>query len=366
MDDAAIERGVILLASLVATAGGALWLVFGVPRQDAPPRSATALSPRSAEPYRGPVGVVKHDPERSAGGLNLVVSRHAVGAVLLDMNGAELQRWTAPWPDPRSPVAAWRRARMLPGGGLVALCEAVGVLAVDPMSQDLWHRRLLAHGTFEVAPNGGIVVLTRPQRNLEDISHMQPVADDVLVWLDSAGEEVAKTSLFDAFRRSSNEAWRDVAAEGGPLLDVAAFHTIGAGFAAPFFEGHVLLAVRRLGLVAVVDPASGLLTWSVSGPWGHPVDAHATANGGLLVADEVRVVEVDVATLSVRWEYPAKAENVQRLANGNTLIVESAVGRAVEVTPDGLAVWEYINTHLNPADPSQPAWLDVQRLPGGA
>ena len=31
----------------------------------------------------------------------------------------------------------------------------------------------------------------------------------------------------------------------------------------------------------------------------------------------------------------------QRLGNGNTLIVESNNGRAVEVTPDGRTVWEF-------------------------
>ena len=33
----------------------------------------------------------------------------------------------------------------------------------------------------------------------------------------------------------------------------------------------------------------------------------------------------------------------QRLANGNTLVTESENGRAIEVTPRGQIVWEYIN-----------------------
>ena len=34
-----------------------------------------------------------------------------------------------------------------------------------------------------------------------------------------------------------------------------------------------------------------------------------------------------------------------RLDNGNTLIVESLAGRALEVTPAGEIVWEYYNPH---------------------
>jgi len=39
---------------------------------------------------------------------------------------------------------------------------------------------------------------------------------------------------------------------------------------------------------------------------------------------------------------------VQRLANGNTLINEGLYGRLFEVTPDGDAVWEYVNPYLSP------------------
>ena len=36
---------------------------------------------------------------------------------------------------------------------------------------------------------------------------------------------------------------------------------------------------------------------------------------------------------------------VQRLPNGNTLIVESNNGRAIEVTPGEEVVWEYFNPY---------------------
>ena len=38
--------------------------------------------------------------------------------------------------------------------------------------------------------------------------------------------------------------------------------------------------------------------------------------------------------------------SAQRLANGNTLLCESAFGRIFEVTREGYVCWEYVNPHF--------------------
>jgi hypothetical protein len=38
--------------------------------------------------------------------------------------------------------------------------------------------------------------------------------------------------------------------------------------------------------------------------------------------------------------------NAQRLPNGNTLINEASFGRVFEVTPQGEAVWEFVNPYF--------------------
>ena len=67
-----------------------------------------------------------------------------------------------------------------------------------------------------------------------------------------------------------------------------------------------------------------------------------------------QVLEFDPFTQKVIWEYSRKKENEffsrtcgsnQRLANGNTLITETDMGRAFEVTHDKEIVWEYINPY---------------------
>jgi len=76
--------------------------------------------------------------------------------------------------------------------------------------------------------------------------------------------------------------------------------------------------------------------------------------------DHSRVLEFDPTTLEIVWQYTARTagfspfeedakfyshykSGVQRLPNGNTLIMESMYGRIIEVTRDHEIVWEYIS-----------------------
>lgn len=61
---------------------------------------------------------------------------------------------------------------------------------------------------------------------------------------------------------------------------------------------------------------------------------------------------MDPVTSKVRWSYGGRADqpldseargSVSRLANGNTLIVESGAGRLLEVSREGDVVWEFLN-----------------------
>ena len=65
----------------------------------------------------------------------------------------------------------------------------------------------------------------------------------------------------------------------------------------------------------------------------------------LLVTEMSQVVEYDLTTNKSVWKKQAnQARSVQRLPNGNTLLVESGgtlSGRMVEVTPDGEEVWTF-------------------------
>jgi len=80
------------------------------------------------------------------------------------------------------------------------------------------------------------------------------------------------------------------------------------------------------------------------GSVGHLVNS---GDNRLLVTEAAKVVEYDLTTKKAVWSHPASnARGVQRLPNGNTLIVEGnatadGTNRVVEVTPEGEEVWTY-------------------------
>ena len=124
-------------------------------------------------------------------------------------------------------------------------------------------------------------------------------------------------------------------------------------------KGDLLLSVRELDLVLILDPRQARIRW-IYGP-GVLQRQHQPSlldNNRLLIFDNgtfakrSRVVELDPAKSKIVWTYQARGffspirGGCQRLPNGNTLIVESERGRALEVAPDGTLVWEFFNPDM--------------------
>ena len=84
-----------------------------------------------------------------------------------------------------------------------------------------------------------------------------------------------------------------------------------------------------------------------------------------------RVVEVDAVNREIVWQYEGTVEerfyslsmgSAQRLPNGNTLVGESLQGRAFEVTPEGMIVWEWRNPEYDP-ETHKGAFYRIERYP---
>jgi len=77
----------------------------------------------------------------------------------------------------------------------------------------------------------------------------------------------------------------------------------------------------------------------------HPRYAEETPDGAVLISDYFgnRVFEVDKGSMDVIWEFTDLDEPncAHRLANGNTMIVDSGNERIIEVNPAGAIVWTY-------------------------
>lgn len=126
-----------------------------------------------------------------------------------------------------------------------------------------------------------------------------------------------------------------------------------------FVEGGYLISARGLDLIAVIDPRDGSVPWFQQGPWKAQHDPEITPAGTMLLFDNhppgpSRVVEVGLNDLAERWSwaggqgrsfYTECCGTAARLANGNTLVVVTDEGIAVEVAPDGAVVWEWHSPH---------------------
>jgi len=140
-------------------------------------------------------------------------------------------------------------------------------------------------------------------------------------------------------------------------------------------NGDIVVSFRTISTVIIIDRETDAIIWKLGAPplCGQHAPA-PLANGNLLLFDNgphrldhpipfSRVIEVEVPTKKIVWEYREKREsdffsprisNAQRLPNGNTLICEGDFGRLFEVTMAGEIVWEYVNPYFGgpPAMPN--------------
>jgi hypothetical protein len=329
-------------------------------------------------PARSASWVTVHDPARAQPGLNLYVSGHAPEAVLMDMTGGVLHRWRhrleSLWPDLyRGPgaetirrVEYWRRALLLPDGGLLAIYEGLGVVRLDARSRLVWAYRGGAHHDLFVHPEGGLWVLDRRAIVLPRIHPDEHVLEDLVTVLDPAdGSVLRQISVLEAFERSPYAPLLAAMKPGGDLLHTNTLRLLGEEALAlghpAFRPGNLLLSVLELDALAVLDPHVEEVVWAATGPWRRQHQPVLLPEGKMLLFDNLglgdrsRVVELDPLSGKLGWSYPDPTDpallfsktlgSCQRLANGNTLITESENGRALEVTAAGEVVWEFLTPH---------------------
>lgn len=314
--------------------------------------------------------IAVHDAAAVAPGLNLVLSGHAAEAVLMDRDGRVLHRWRQPlrrlWPDlAKDPEMAkleyWRRAWLFPNGDLLGIYEGLGIVKLDARSNVLWSRRGGFHHDLQVLEDGRIWVLDRDGKVIPRINPEEGILEDFVTVLGPDGGVVRRVSLLEAFERSRFAPLLGRMERAGDVFHTNTLEVLDGRYASrdpAFREGNVLLSVLKLDTIAVLDPAigdGGEIVWAKQGSWRRQHQPTFLAGGNLLLFDNrgpggeaSRVIEVDPGTGEVVWQYgkdlfSKTLGSCQRLPNGNTLITESENGRALEVTRDGRAVWEYYN-----------------------
>jgi hypothetical protein len=333
--------------------------------------------------------VTVHDPSRALEGWNLYVSGHGCEALLVDMQGTVLHRWSYDydelWPEAEVPADAagrgkWRRAYLFPNGDLLAIHEGIGMIKLDRDSQLLFEYPGKTHHDVDVLEDGRIWTLGREVELIPRIDPEVPCMDDFLVELDAQGRELQRISVLECLERGEAAELLARMPETKELFHTNAIEVLRrdvAGLPA-FAPGNLLISLRHLDAIAVVDPRERKVVWWLTGDFRAQHEPTLLASDNLLLFDNrgggeaSSVLELDPRTGAVVWSYAGTREHpfyshacgtAWRLANGNTLINESDAGRAFEVTPEGEIVWEFYNPHRGGPEGEYIACLyDLQRI----
>lgn len=321
-------------------------------------------------------------------GYTLFTYRYSSNAFLADMTGKIVYRWQLPfnsvWKNQKhikKPVPEeWiylEKAHVFPNGDLIAVYTGVGdtpygygMVKVDKDSNVLWTYAGNTHHDFTIDPKtGNIFALTqtleRSEQKLFETESNTLLIDEIVI-LSPDGQEIQKFSIPEAIQNSPYALLLNDYLKNSAKWD--RFHTNSINILTPelsaafpmFKEGNLLISIRNLDTVAVFDMAKKQIIWAYNGLWRAQHSAHFLSNGNILVFDNKghakdkhiysRVIELDPKTLGVSWHYAGNKNNpfftdsygrVQRLPNGNTLIVESLNSRVFEVTPNKNIVWDY-------------------------
>jgi hypothetical protein len=247
----------------------------------------------------------------------------------------------------------------------------------------LWSYRGGCHHDLCVTPEGLVYILTSEKQNLSWLGPDDHLIDNGIAVLDAQGHELRRFSLLDCLRRSAYAPLIEHLPKQGDALHANTVSLLDGSHAAAnpaFRAGNVLVSFLGCDTVAVVDMDREAVVWAITGMWRAQHQPSLLPNGNLLVfdnrgaGDKSRVIEVNPLTQAVAWQYPGDSGaelysewcgSAARLPNGNTLITETDNGRAIEVTPDGDIVWEFINPNQTVQDGVTlvSALFEVVRLP---
>jgi len=327
-------------------------------------------------------GVVLRRPE-AAQGYTLVTGLSKAEAILIDLQGTELRRWT----DPEGCRGHWDQATLLRNGDLLCLDpwnETLLRLGFDGHS--VWRLSLAVHHEATELPDGRILVLARRLRVIPAIDPSRRSVDHLVAVVSGDGRVLEEHSLYDLLQkepvvlpvarpRELENLPPDYGVDPMHASSLSWLESPGAQEKNPLLRsGRVLVTFRNLDSVALVDLAEGRCV----GAWGkgvlhHPHDASFREDGSLLVLEDgddprlgARVLELDPLTEHVRWEYRAPFPGafpssgrgtIQPLEEGHVLVGSSNLAEAFELTRSGEPAWRYVSSSR-----PVPGVLGIQRV----
>lgn len=311
-------------------------------------------------------GVTVYDRARAAHGLNLFSSQHRSTAFLMDMDGTVVHRWVTD--------RHMGGVELDPDGNLFVIDTDKGLRKLDFAGNELWFAEARVHHDIDVAADGSIWMLTRETRAIERDGVTYDILDDRIVVATADGVVTDRSlSLYDVIgdripqqRLDALAAWLAHRDDDGLDTKVVedtpydVFHAnaidwLDRDIPGVARRGQLLLSVREIDTVLILDFDTKQVVWAMDEGLSRQHHPSLLPSDNLLIFDNgvssnaSRVIEVDPTTYELVWQFRGDPPSAffsrlrgaaQRLPNGNTLITDSANGRAVEVDRDGAVVWE--------------------------
>jgi len=320
-------------------------------------------------------GLRGYDPDRASPGFTLFSPDEGRTAYLIDLRGEVVHTWQMPYPE---------------GGAYLTEQGRLFYSGQIPNDTYLGRRPFMAGSALEMDWNGKILwEVKHPEHTHNGIRLRngnvmlicnRPLPDDIIPKVSGgrAGTEFDNGKMLGDYLVEMTtdgkivwewRAWEhlDPVKDGiTAVQDNRDEWTHGNGiFEMP--DGNILFSFRHISTVVMINRQTGAIYWKLGAP---PLSGqHAPyilANGNVLLFDNgphrldstfpfSRVLEIDPATKNIIWMFQEaipsnffspRISNAQRLPNGNTLINEGWFGRFFEVTPEGDAVWEYVNPYF--------------------
>ncbi len=346
------EAAALAMALLGASACGSR---VEPPAPPPPPAEAVADSVAADDLHHelqaldGTAWVRSYDPARSAGGLNLLLYRRRVPAVV-DLNGHLVHSWPQ--------VRATGRARLDGEGRLTVIGTDSRIKEYDWDGRLLWSFALpgdedLPHHDLIKLRSGAVLVLAVDRVARTDyLLEVQP--DGTVTWRWNF------TDHRNAFAGWSTKLANPTHTNSIHELPPNRWHEAGDQ---RFRPGNILVSARNLSTVFVIDKLSGEVVWQHSQELDHQHEATMIPEGepeegAILLFDnglENRhryrrslIKALDPLRGRVLWSYGSPhffssvEGTAQALPGGNVAITSSRGGRVFEITRAGDIVWEWV------------------------
>ncbi len=308
-------------------------------------------------------GITLHDSALAYDGYNLYTN-DVDRVYLMDMSGRKVHEWKVPGARKNCEYA-----EPVGNGEIVVVCVSQALIKLDWDSNVIWERKLRVHHDVEQLPDGTLLTV---MREIAMKYNTYDVIFDTVLHLDSNGKPINRWSTFEnlsSLRRFHKASALDTPGTKQQDGKFDYYHTNTvqalpetplASRGSPFLPGNLLLCLRNADLLLILHKDTRRIVWS----WGAgelqwPHMPTMLPSGNILVFDNgirrkaSRVLEVNPVTKKIVWKYEAHQSffspfqgSAQRLPNGNTLICESNMGRAFEVTADHRIVWEFWNPEV--------------------